>query len=234
MWLNKLDIVSVLSQECPERLKRTREYIFLVTNLAFLVKSEELGAVSLDLFMKVVKENLSTVIMQYFMQSEQLNERSEAVYFFMKYYYQLSRLTEAGTYEDTVELELNNALYRLDLLNVLTQNVFEQAAIINKEVLSTAIEIVLFVLRTAAMLRSEPVFEMFEKQGCLDAIENLQSFPSELVRTKSLTVVDFYQNLEDHFGGQAAPNESSSLLKTEADQFSTSNVLSHNDGPAAK
>lgn len=61
-----------------------------------------------------------------------------------------------------------------------------------------AIEIVDHLLKLAAHYDLEPVFESFEKQGCLDAIEDLQQLAmNQKVNDKCYAVIDWYNTLNE-------------------------------------
>ena len=57
------------------------------------------------------------------------------------------------------------------LFNVLTESVFEKAANVTPVLMLASLETVLSCLQLAHTLEAECVFEKFEKEGCLDALE---------------------------------------------------------------
>ena len=97
----------------------------------------------------------------------------------------------------TAEIQLRELILHYDLLNVILQGFFEQKSYIGSESLLLAIELVFKIIRLAEKLNVEAVFEVFEKQGCLEAIEDLQTHPHDSVRNSSHSVIVWYNSLSE-------------------------------------
>ena len=135
--------------------------------------------------------------------NNQVNMRYEGAFFFAQLIGHLERVSQTDNIY-TAEIQLRELILQYDLLNVLLQGFFEQQSYIGSEALLLAIEIVFKIIRLADKLNVEAVFEVFEKQGCLEAIEDLQTHTHDSVRNSSYTVIVWYNNLNE---GKESQNE---------------------------
>lgn len=194
--LQRIKIVETLNGCTPE-IQCKREFAQLITNMTML-NTPELVQVGTNIMLDIFETSLVEVMIENFLKSEQMLLQLEGAIFLSKFVIHLNKLCEEHVQmRERVGLQLIKAVLQVGngLFFDLAVFVFERAEYLNPKTVIAACETIFYSLQMAHGLDLEAVFEAFEKQGCLDAIENLTVDPRTEIRSFAIEIVTLYNDL---------------------------------------
>lgn len=187
----KCDLFSALA-DCNSHLLQTLSFAKLLTNLLSLNKPE-LQGVRLDCLLQICNANLTDVIAVNFLESNQVIFVQEGAMFFAQLVGVLQNFSTVDSRSAQVEEQLLKLVVSDGLLERLGSCVlnFKERDVDALTLTVTAFAIHT-VLKLAQQFDQKAIFAVFERSGCLDAVEALQENANRDVYDASVELIKWY------------------------------------------
>ena len=193
IWLSKNDLIESL---LTIRLELRQElcFVMLLSSL-YEIQNVDLKRTTEGFLMSICSAEVPSFITNNFLKDEVEKMKVEkAIIFLRNHFARLSQILEKNA--NVVELEVMRAILQDGLFECMTE-VCQSVSTHNPTTVKCSCELATLILQIADKLNLEDIFQTFEKNGCLDAFEDLLVHENALVRDSVNELIALYNDLTE-------------------------------------